>query len=101
MEEAGESVERLAYRATDQASFVAFVRALVADRRDAVAREAHAPSSPYGPDANGWENTSIEAFLGAALSWAEDTQVGRSHGLGGAPSWRTFALFLSAGKGYE
>lgn len=101
MDSAGESVERLAFRVTDRDSFLAFVRALIEDRRDSLAREAARPSSPYGPDAYGWENVSIEAFLSAALAWAEDSRMGQAHGLDGAPSWRIFALFLSAGKGYE
>lgn len=44
----------------DGRSLPEFVRALVADREDEVAREAQAPSSSYGPGANGWENSTIE-----------------------------------------
>lgn len=87
---------------TDRESFFTFVRALIADRMDSLAKEAKHPSNPWGPAANGWENTSIEAFLDAALAWAETTHMGQSQGLGdGRPSWRTFALFLSVGKIYE
>ena len=57
---------------TDRESFLAFVRALAADREDEVAKEQVQPSSPYGPGANGWENATIEAFLEAALAWAHD-----------------------------
>jgi hypothetical protein len=42
---------------TDANSFLAFVRALVADRESAVQRERAQPSSAWGPDAGGWENT--------------------------------------------
>ena len=68
-----------------------------------MAKEANHPSPPYGPDANGWENSSIEGFLEAALAWAEDSGMGKSLelGLDGEPSWATFALFLYAGKFYE
>jgi hypothetical protein len=44
----------------DMASFFAFVRALIRDRREAVAAERKTPTSPYGPDAGGWENVTIE-----------------------------------------
>lgn len=88
-------------RVTDRESFLTFVRALMADRQDSLAREATHPSSPYGPQASGWENVTIEAFLEAALAWAEDTRMGKEQGMDGGPSWQTFALFLSAGKWYE
>ena len=85
----------------DRDSFFAFVHALAADRRAAVVAEAAEPSSPYGPDAGGWENVTIEDFLEAALSWAESTGMGESQGLPPGPSWRAFASFLFCGKIYE
>ena len=84
----------------DERSLLDFVRALIADREDEVAKEAVSPSSPYGPGANGWENTRIEDFLGAASSWAESTNFGQTQGLAGNP-WRQFAAFLYCGKIYE
>jgi hypothetical protein len=81
---------------TDRDSFLAFVRALVVDRRRSVAAERISPSSPYGPDAGGWENVTVESFLEAALAWAEDS--GR---LPAEPSWQAFATFLYLGKIYE
>lgn len=86
---------------SDQASFFAFVRALIADRCAAVVSERENPRSPYGPDAGGWESTSIEGFLEAALAWAEDSEMGTTQGLPHEPSWRTFAAFLYCGKIYE
>ena len=86
---------------TDRDSFFRFVRALIADRMDSLEKEAKNPSSPYGPAANGWENTSLEAYLEAALAWAESEGMGQAMGLDGEPSWATFALFLYAGKFYE
>src|SRR5262245_2911582 len=82
-------------------SFLEFVRALVADRTASVATESVSPSSPYGPEANGWENTTIERFLGAAVAWAEDSRFGESQGLQGENAWRVFATFLYCGKIYE
>jgi tRNA(Ile)-lysidine synthase len=85
----------------DRESFLAFVAALAADRRAAAAAENLAPSGPYGPDAGGWENVSIEDFLEAALAWAESTGMGTSQGLPAAPTWRGLAAFLYCGKVYE
>jgi hypothetical protein len=85
----------------DRDSFLAFVAALAADRRASVAAERASPSSPYEPDAGGWENVTIEGFLEAALSWAVDSDMGTSQGLPAEPSWRTFAVFLLCGKIYE
>src|SRR5262245_15112752 len=59
------------------------------------------PSSPFGADAGGWENITIEQFLDAALAWAESTDMGVSQGLPAVPSWRAFAVFLWCGKVYE
>ena len=80
----------------DRASFLIFVAALIADRKQSVEKERQRPSSPYGPDANGWENTTIEAFVDAAFRWAED-----SEDLPEEPSWKAFATFLYCGKIYE
>lgn len=85
----------------DQESFLCFVRALVADRRLSVQAEAVNPSSPYGPDVGGWENTSIESFLEAAVSWAEDSNFGLNQNLDSANLWKKFAVFLYCGKIYE
>ena len=81
----------------DKASFLVFAETLQSDRRRAVALESERPSNPYGPDAGGWENTSIEGFLGAGISWmmhnphaAEPRDV--------AAAWRGFATFLYCGK---
>jgi hypothetical protein len=85
----------------DRESFFAFVAALVKDRRASVAAERVAPSSPYGPDAGGWENVTIEDFLESALAWAESTGMEESQGLPAEPTWRAFATFLYCGKIYE
>ena len=80
---------------TDRDSFFEFVRALVKDREASVAAEDANPSSPYGPDAGGWENASIEDFLESALAWAIDSELSAD------PSWKSFARILVAGKHYE
>lgn len=86
---------------TDQESFVAFVRALAQDRVSAAQADAESRAPPYGADAGGWENTSIEAFLEAAVSWAEDSNFGATQGLATVSLWRKFAVFLYCGKIYE
>ena len=85
----------------DKASFFDFVRHLVLDRKHAIESEAESPSSKYGRDASGWENSTIESYLEAALSWAEHTEMGSTQGLSADPSWKEFAVFLYVGKIYE
>ena len=89
----------------DRESFLAFVQALVADREAAVEAEQRNPTDPrvlgLVPDAGGWYNFTIEAYLNASLSWAEDTGMGVRQGLPPEPSCRAFAEFLLCGKIYE
>jgi hypothetical protein len=92
-----EKVERV----NDLESFLDFVGALAEDRRNEVEKERINPSNPYGPGANGWENTTIEDFLDAAARWAEATKMGETLGLPADPTWKNFAVFLYCGKIYE
>jgi hypothetical protein len=85
----------------DEATFLAFVNALRLDKADEEKKDRASPSRPYGPGANGWENQTIEAFLGAASAWAESTNVGLTQGLDPANPWKRFAVFLHCGKVYE
>ncbi len=85
----------------DRDSFFEFVRALIGDRKEEVAKERISPGSPHGSVANGWENGTIEGYLDAALRWAESTDMGRTQGVPGSPSSRSFAVFLYCGKVYE
>jgi len=85
----------------DSESFLAFVRALIADRIDEIQIEKVNPSPPYGRGANGWENGTIEAFLEAAVSWAEVTDFGERQRTTDQNPWHKFALFLYLGKIYE
>jgi hypothetical protein len=70
----------------DEATFLAFVQALAADRQQ---------------DAEGWENDSIEDFLESASSWAEDSNFGSRQGLSSVSLWKKFAVLLYCGKIYE
>jgi hypothetical protein len=85
----------------DAESFLVFARALATDRASSFAKEKTNPSSPYGSDVNGWNNTTIESFLEGAISWAEDSDFGITQGLDQANPWRQFAAFLYCGKIYE
>lgn len=84
----------------DQESFLEFARALQADKEDETIKEKAKPSSPYGAGCNGWENSSIEGFLEAAIAWAEDSNFGENFQIEDNP-WKKFALFLYCGKIYE
>ena len=84
----------------DRDSFLTFVKALITDREDEIMKEKEHPSSPFGAGANGWENGTIESYLEAAVSWAEDSR-GQPLGLPEEPSWKAFATFLYCGKIYE
>jgi hypothetical protein len=97
----GESLQDLVGRVDSEESLLVFIAALAKDRRDAVVAERDNPSSPYGPDAGGWENTSIEDFLEGAASWAEDTNFGLTQGIPPDNPWKRFAAFLYLGKIYE
>lgn len=91
----------LADEVVDLRSFLAIVGALIDERVADVAKQRLQPVEPFGRSPNGWENDTIEGFLGSALQWAEDSRMGRTQGLPEGPSWRAFATFLSCGKIYE
>jgi hypothetical protein len=76
---------------TNEATFLIFVTALKRHRVDV--------DTGVLPD--NWENDSIAAFLGGAISWAEDSEFGRSQGLRADNPWKQFAVFLYCGKIYE
>ena len=86
---------------SDAQSFLVFARQLALDRVQATSLEAENPSNPHGPDAGGWENTTIERFLEAAIAWAEATDLGLTQGMPADNQWKRFATFLYCGKIYE
>ncbi|WP_348944289.1 hypothetical protein ABHF33_12660 [Chitinibacter sp. FCG-7] len=92
-------VSELLDQVTDSETFLAFVRALAADRTESVTKEKS--SCSYAPDPNGWENTNIDSFLEGAISWAEASNFGVKQGLSESNPWRQFAVFLYCGKIYE
>jgi hypothetical protein len=82
----------------DSRTLLIFVQALIEDRKSAITAERAEPSSRYGPDAGGWENTKIDTYLSAAARWAEDTNFGE---LSPDNPWKQFAVMLYCGKIYE
>jgi len=95
-----EDLDEMLEAVVDRDSFLAFVKALVADREDEVSKEKENPSSPWGTGANGWEHGTIEGYLDAAVAWMEGSQA-TAWELPAEPSWKSFATFLYRGKGYE
>lgn len=85
----------------DEKTFLKFVSELKMNRENSIEKERQKPSRPYAPHALGWENISIESFLDGAISWAEDTDFGKSQGLSNDLPWKKFAVFLYCGKIYE
>jgi hypothetical protein len=84
-------------RVDSKESFLEFVAALRSDLEASRAEEQVRPSSPYGPDARGWENPDLAHFLEAMRAWTEDM----GDRVPASPSWRTFAEMLVAAKIYE
>jgi len=93
-------LDKLLETVQDRESFLAFAKALAADRKESVKIEKQNPSNPYETDARGWENTTIEQYLESAVAWTEDW-LERDEELPKEPTWKSFARFLYAGKYYE
>jgi hypothetical protein len=87
----------------DEETFLRFLLALRDDREASIAQEKTSPSSPFGPDALGWENTTIERFFDAAVTWARASSKGLPMAGYVPPSnpWRRCADILHAAIGYE
>ena len=85
----------------DEETFLQFLLALRDDREASIAQEGVTPSSPFGADARGWENTTIERFLDTAVRWARDSANGNPFYKKPDNPWRRCADILYAAKGYE
>lgn len=81
---------------SDEASFLAFARALQADRE-----AADSASLTLDGFQGEWANNSIAAFIEGAVAWAEDSDFGVRPGPKASNPWVLFATFLWAGRGYE
>jgi hypothetical protein len=85
----------------DEESFLQFLLALRDDREASTEQEKAPRRSPYGPDALGWENTTIERFFDTAVRWARDSVNGNPYYKRPDNPWRRCADILFAAKGYE
>ena len=79
----------------DHETFVAFVRALAAEREAAARIEAANPQRHMLDGAYGWENADIPAFLEASCEFFASIPDGEPSP---EPSWRVFAEILWCGK---
>lgn len=71
------------------------------DWEDSNKAEKVSPSSSFS-SMNGWENTSIGAFLEAAIAGARDNKLGQPGGTySDHNSWRQAAEIILLGKVYE
>src|SRR5450755_4558618 len=81
----------------DERAFIQLLQMMALDRQDEQQKELARPSSPYSAGANGWENCSIGAFLGAAAAWAEATSRTANLGAEASDAWRRAAMIVVAG----
>lgn len=95
----GKSPEELLEAVKDRGTFLAFVGALIQDRREADAVEAGDPQRYRWSGANGWQNGTIAAFLDGALAYAQSPNWSARQS--DAPTWKDLAKFLFLGKIYE
>jgi len=91
----------LAEEVETEEDFLSFIQALSEDKHDEENLEKKNPSSPWGPDANGWENGSIVAFLDAASAWGQSSINGLEFYEKPINPWKRAAQILHAGKFYE
>jgi hypothetical protein len=82
---------------SDEASFIAFLKALGRDFEREREIEKAQPRPPYSAGALGWESGTIGQFLEAANAYGEDSRHLPSH----PNPWRRCAEILLAGKYYE
>lgn len=97
-------IETMLDTVIDEQSLLVFMEALSADWEDERQQELISSSAPYSSGANGWENSTIGAYLDAAASW------GRAS-INGLPKnaayekpenpWQRVAQILYMGKIYE
>ena len=91
----------MAEQVFDEDTLIEFISALANDREEEVAKDELSPSSPYGSGANGWENGTIEAFLGASSAWAAGSKNGMPLYNPASNPWTRIAQILYMGKVYE
>ena len=92
----------MAEKVDSKESFLRFVQALAEDAAAADAEPEHTADGKLNLSPRGWENGSVEAFLGAMVAWAAtDSGVTGKPMVPEQASWRAFAEILHSGKFYE
>jgi hypothetical protein len=94
-----QSPEVLLEAVDSRETFLAFVSALIEDRREADAKEQSDPQRYRWSGANGWQNGNIAMFLEGALAYVQSPNWPERQSE--APSWKDLAKFLFMGKIYE
>jgi hypothetical protein len=95
------SLDELLDAVRDEASFLCFLKALENDWEDEHRKETANPSPPYSSGANGWENSTIGAFLESARAWGESTKDRENFYKLPFDPWNRAAQIIYAGKFYE
>lgn len=94
-------LRELADMVADESGFLSFITALAEDWKASQDIEATEPSSPYGPNALGWENATVGTFLEAAADWGDASRGGLAFYQLPSNPWSRAAHILLAGKFYE
>lgn len=91
-----EKLEKALDSVKDEKTFLDFLKVLAKDCADEMEKEKIHPSSPFGPGANGWENSTIDSFLESAAAWEEDSINEETDNV-----WQRVAEIIYMGKLYE
>ncbi|MCP1441100.1 hypothetical protein J3D54_000232 [Pseudomonas sp. GGS8] len=94
-------LDELLKNVNDEQSFIDFISILAADFAEERQIEATRPSAPYSAGTQGWENGTIDAFLGAASAWAAATSSTPAPQASPQNVWHRCARILLAEKLYE
>jgi hypothetical protein len=92
----------MAEKVDSKESFLQFVATLAEDAANAKEAPERTADGKINLSPDGWENFSIEAFLGAIQRWgASNSSISDMPMVSEQASWQAFALLLHAGKFYE
>ena len=92
----------MAEKVDSKESFLRFVQVLAEDAAAADAEPERTSDGKLSLSPAGWENGSVEAFLGAMAAWASgNSGISSEPHVPVQPTWRAFAEILHAGKFHE
>ncbi|MEJ5219104.1 hypothetical protein WG622_12685 [Cognatishimia sp. D5M38] len=94
-------LQEIASKVEDFPAFLAFLEAMRKDWANTFASAGLQNPNTYGADC-GWENTTIDSFLEAAVAGARDNRLGDPDGTHyGSNPWKLATEVLLLGKLYE